>query len=49
MYSLNATLNYTPGAAVNGYVDVGVSSLTAFYGKHTFPGVTVFHWVAVGS
>jgi phage-related tail fiber protein len=49
MYSLNATLNYTPGSAVNGYVDVGVSSLTAFYGKHTFPGVTVFHWVAVGS
>ncbi|MCU0073732.1 phage tail protein [Pseudomonas koreensis] len=49
MYSLNATLNYTPGAAVNGYVDVGVSSLTSFYGKHTFPGVTVFHWVAVGS
>jgi microcystin-dependent protein len=49
MYSLNATLNYTPGSAVNGYVDVGVSSLTSFYGKHTFPGVTVFHWVAVGS
>jgi len=49
MYSLNATLNYTPGAAVNGYVDVGVSNLTSFYGKHTFPGVTVFHWVAVGS
>ncbi|WP_248744317.1 MULTISPECIES: phage tail protein [unclassified Pseudomonas] len=49
MYSLNATLNYTPGSAVNGYVDVGVLNLTAFYGKHTFPGVTVFHWVAVGS
>ncbi|WP_227234596.1 tail fiber protein [Pseudomonas sp. IAC-BECa141] len=49
MYSLNATLNYTPGSAVNGYVDVGVSNLTSFYGKHTFPGVTVFHWVAVGS
>jgi phage-related tail fiber protein len=49
MYSLNATLNYTPGSPVNGYVDVGVSNLTAFYGKHTFPGVTVFHWVAVGS
>ena len=49
MYSLNATLNYTPGSAVNGYVDVGVSNLNAFYGKHTFPGVTVFHWVAVGS
>ncbi|RON61046.1 phage tail protein [Pseudomonas fluorescens] len=49
MYSLNATLNYTPGSAVNGYVDVGISNLNAFYGKHTFPGVTVFHWVAVGS
>ncbi len=49
MYSLNATLNYTPGSAVNGYVDVGVSNLNAFYGKHTFPGVTVFHWIAVGS
>ena len=49
MYSLNATLNYTPGSAVNGYVDVGVSNLNTFYGKHTFPGVTVFHWVAVGS
>lgn len=49
MYSLIATLNYTPGSAVNGYVDTNVTNLTAFYAKHTFSGVTSFQWLAVGS
>lgn len=49
MYSIIATLNYTPGSAVNGYVDTNVTNLTAFYAKHTFSGVTSFHWIAVGS
>lgn len=49
MYSLIATLNYTPGSAVNGYVDTNVTNLTAFYAKHTFSGVTSFQWLAIGS
>jgi microcystin-dependent protein len=44
-----ATLNYTVGAAVNGYVDVSTTSNTAsFQAKHTFGGVTSFNWLAVG-
>jgi phage-related tail fiber protein len=44
-----ATLNYTVGSAVNGYVDVSSLSNTAnFQAKHTFGGLTSFNWLAVG-
>lgn len=44
-----ATLNYTVGAAMNGYVDVSNLSNTAnFQAKHNFGGVTTFNWISVG-
>lgn len=49
LFATVATLNYTVGAGVNGYVDVSNLWNTAnFQAKHTFGGVTNFNWLAVG-
>lgn len=49
LFATVATLNYTVGATVNGYVDVSnLTETTYFKAKHTFSGITVFNWFSVG-
>ena len=49
VFSTVATLQYTPTAAMNGYVDVAPGlSRSSFYAKHSFSGSTAFNWFAVG-
>jgi microcystin-dependent protein len=48
IFSTVATLNYTPGSAVNGYVDVYATGTASFQAKHTLSGTTFLNWLAVG-